>query len=105
MYVAGRESPAVSRWLGRDFLPRRATESKQTTNMEVEIQMDDELDNELFYYGEVCELFDETVEAEFSGFVEDDDEVLEVESEDEILDPLLLPTSKDRSCFRRLGYK
>ena len=32
----------------------------------------------------VYELFDETVDAEFSGFVEDDDdEVLEVESEDE----------------------
>ena len=74
-----------SRWLGRDFLLRRATESKQTANMEVEIQMDDEFDNELFYYGVVCELFDETVEAEFSGFVEDDDdEVLEVESEDEL---------------------
>ena len=59
--------------------------------------MDDELDNELCYYGEVCELFDETVEAEFSGFVEDDDEVLEVESEDEIFEckkckrPCVLP--------------
>ena len=31
----------------------------------------------------MCELFDETVVAEFSGFVEDDDEVLEVESEDD----------------------
>ena len=65
--------------------------------MEVEIQMDDELDNELFYYGEVCELFDETVEAEFSGFAEDDGEVLEVESEDEILNPLLLPTQQVRN--------
>ena len=45
----------------------------------------------------MCELFDETVEGEFSGFVEDDDEVLEVESEDEILDPLLLPTQQVRN--------
>ena len=33
-----------------------------------------------YFIMEMCELSDETVEAEFSGFVEDDDEVLEVES-------------------------
>ena len=60
------------------------------------IEMDSDLDDDLKYYGEVCEMFDGLSDDSFTGFSSDgnDNDVLEEELDEETLDPLQLPTKK-----------